>query len=448
MALADLPIPNDASDPCPRALAPKRVARISLKLLSGLPAKPSGEIWIWDTELRGFFVRAYPSGVKTFAVKYRAEGRQKIFTIGKFGSPWTVELARKRAADVLHDADRGRDPQGAKTQARQALTVSDLIEVYLREGPADKPNKRPSSWSNDRLHLRHHVSPLLGRMKAHAMASTDVAKLQADVAAGKTAGETKTKKRGVARVRGGQRAAAVTVVCLQAMYNWAIKRKLATHNPAKGVERFKSEAQERYLSMGELNRLLATLAQMQDQEELDPRFASAFRILLLTGARKSEIGDLRWEEVDLQRGFITLSAMRSKTGRKRIALSAAALAELKSLNPQRTGYVFPAKRGDGPTRSLQDAWEAVRIEAQIEDVRIHDLRHTFASLAAAEGQSLYLIGKALGHSQSRTTERYAHLAAESIRRLGDVVADKIAASRPNRRVDLANVSSDDTNGPA
>ncbi|MGQ0533306.1 MAG: tyrosine-type recombinase/integrase [Caulobacteraceae bacterium] len=378
----------------------------------------------------------------------RRLGRQKIFTIGKHGSPWTVEQARNRASEILYDAGKGGDPQSVKQQRRHALTVSELIELYLREGSIDKPNKRARSWSNDRLHLRHHVAALIGPMKAHAVTSADVAKLQADVAAGKTAGETKTKKRGVARVRGGQRAAAVTVVCLQAMYNWAIKRKLVPENPAKGVERFKSEPFERYLTMEELNRLLTTLVQMQDDGELDARLASAFRLLLLTGARKSEISDLRWEEIDLERAFITLNALRSKTGRKRITLSATALAELRDLSPQKDGYVFPAKRGEGPTRALQDAWEAIRIEAGIENVRIHDLRHTFASLAAAGGQSLYLIGKALGHAQSRTTKRYAHLVAEPIWRVGDIVAAKIAASRQGDGKASANASSGDSNGSA
>ncbi|MBL8536620.1 MAG: site-specific integrase [Hyphomonadaceae bacterium] len=406
-----------------RPAAPSRqktATKIAQKALSAMP-NPVRETWVWDTDVKGFFVRAYPSGLKSFALKYRVDGRQKVYTIGKYGSPWTVEQARQRAVELLYEAQHGVDPQAQKAKQRRACTVSELVTAYLHDGPKDKPNKRQRSWDNDRLHLIRHVVPLIGTLKAHAVTGADIARLQADVADGKTSTTIKTKKRGVARVRGGKRAAAVCVVCVQAMYNWAIKRKLATDNPARGVVRFETEIKERYLSREEIAALLRALERNSDEGQLSRDLASAFRLLLMTGARKSEISDLRWEEIDLERGLITLSALRSKTGRKRIVLPSAAIDELKRLRPQKTGYVFPARRGYGPTRSLQDAWEMIRIDAGIEDVRIHDLRHTFASLAAAEGQSLYLIGKALGHAQSRTTERYAHLAHEPLRAVSDAV---------------------------
>lgn len=383
---------------------------------------PEKETWIWDTEVKGFFLRVYPSGQKTFALKYRVDGQQKVYTIGKLGSPWTVEQARDRASALLYEAQTGVDPQTRKKQLRHSHTVAELVAIYLKDGPKDKPNKRKRSWDNDTLHLNRHVIPLIGAKKAYAVTSADIADLQTAVAQGKTATTIKTKMRGVARVRGGTRAAAVTLVCLQAMYNWAIKRKLVPENPCKGVERFASDPKERYLASDEIKALLCALTTLENDGELPANLASAFRLLLLTGARKSEISDLRWEEIDFERGFITLSALRSKTGKKRIVLSSSAIAELQTLAPQKSGYVFPAKRGDGPTRALQDAWEKIRIEAEIEDVRIHDLRHTFASLAAAQGQSLYLIGRALGHTQMRTTERYAHLSQEPLRALGEGVA--------------------------
>lgn len=401
--------------------AVKHSARLGQKVVNAL-GNPEKETWIWDTEVKGFFLRVYPSGQKTFALKYRVDGQQKVYTIGKFGSPWSVEQARERASALLYEAQTGDDPQRRKKQLRHSHTVAELVAVYLKDGPKDKPNKRKRSWDNDTLHLVRHAVPLIGAKKAHAVTAADVADLQSAVAQGKTATTVKTKKRGVARVRGGTRAAAVTLVCLQAMYNWAIKRKLVPENPCKGVTRFASEPKERYLGAGEIKALLCALIKLQETDELSAELATAFRLLLLTGARKSEITDLRWEEIDFERGFITLSALRSKTGKKRIVLSSAAMAELRTLSPQKAGYVFPAKRGEGPTRALQDAWERVRIEAGIEDVRIHDLRHTFASLAAAQGQSLYLIGRALGHTQMRTTERYAHLSQEPLRALGEGVA--------------------------
>lgn len=254
------PIPKLVSrgvNPATRAAPPKPPQRVKLtqKTLNAMES-PSEETWLWDTEIRGFFLRVYPTGLKTFAVKYRNGGRQKVFTIGKYGSPWTVEKARQRASELLYEAQHGADPQAAKLETRSAKTVAELIELYLRDGPKDKPNKRPRSWDNDRLHLNRHVLPLVGPLKAHALTSADVASLQADIADGKTAITTKTKKRGVARVRGGRRAAAVSVVCLQAMYNWAMKRKLVATNPAKGVTRYETDAKERYLSIDEIGSLL------------------------------------------------------------------------------------------------------------------------------------------------------------------------------------------------
>lgn len=217
----------------------KQSARLGQKMAHAL-GNPEKETWIWDTEVKGFFLRVYPSGQKTFALKYRVDGQQKVYTIGKLGSPWTVEQARDRASALLYEAQTGADPQTRKKQLRHSHTVAELVAIYLKDGPKDKPNKRKRSWDNDTLHLNRHVIPLIGAKKAHAVTPADIADLQTAVAQGKTATTVKTKKRGVARVRGGTRAAAVTLVCLQAMYNWAIKRKLVPENPCKGVQRFTS----------------------------------------------------------------------------------------------------------------------------------------------------------------------------------------------------------------
>lgn len=128
--------------------------------------------------MKGFFLRVYPSGQKTFALKYRVDGRQKVYTIGKFGSPWTVEQARDRASALLYAAQPGADPQTRKQQLRHSHTVAELVEVYLKEGPKDKPNKRKRRWDNDTLHLNRHVIPLIGAIKAHAVTPVIVADLQ------------------------------------------------------------------------------------------------------------------------------------------------------------------------------------------------------------------------------------------------------------------------------
>jgi integrase len=350
---------------------------------------------------------------------------QRWLTIGDFGSPWTVDEARARARELLSASHDGLDPQLEKQKARNALTVSELVDRYLNEGPHAKPNKRASSWANDRSVLCRHVVPSLGKRLARDLVRRDVERLQADIAAGRTAGATKTKARGVARVTGGRTVAGGTMRSLSAMFAWAIRQGYVEANPCAGVEKIKPGRRERYLSSEEARRLLATLTALVDERAIDESHAAIFRILLFTGARRSEIANLEWREVDRERARIVLPAARSKTGDKVIALNSAALAQIEG-RPQTSTWVFPALRGsEGPTVGLYKSWSIVRVRAGLQGLRIHDLRHSFASFAAAQGASLYVIGKALGHSQAATTQRYAHLTDDPVRRAAEDVAAQI-----------------------
>lgn len=394
------------------------------------------EAFAWDTIVRGFGVRVRKGGSKTFILKYRMGSAVRRHSLGKVGSPYTVDEAREAAAEILRQVRDGHDPMSAKRELNAAITVGELIETYLHEGRISKPNKRESSWRGDASVLHRHVGPLLGHRLARDITRRDLEKLQADVLSGKTAQDVRTKARGRAIIRGGPGAAGQMIRSTAAMFAWATLQEIIPANPAIGVQKVKPRRRERFLTFGEARHLIETLAELVDADDIPEPHAAILRLLLFTGARKSEILNLTWGEVDLERGRILLPWHRSKTGEKMIPLNSAALQELMQ-RPREGPYVFPAARGEGPTVGLYKTWDVVRKRAKLEGVRIHDLRHSFASFAAADGASLYLIGKALGHRQASTTERYAHLTDDPVRAVAEQVGSRFLPllTGPDRRSD-------------
>ncbi len=318
---------------------------------------------------------------------------------------------------------------------RESLTVSQLIDLYLETGPVDKPEKRQSTWETDRSNLKRHVDPLLGRKLATSLTSNDIADFQRAVAVGKTAKiEKGTRKRGKIIVTGGAGTAKRTLTTLAAMLQWAVRRGYLPVNPAKGVATFKTQKRERYLSSEEVRRLYEAIDVCVDNGDAHESHAAIFRILLLTGCRKSEIAHLTWNEIDVERKTLVLPELRSKTGARRIPVSDAVMSEL--LNQPRTSeFVFPAiktdrnVKEDRPTVGVRRSWLRVCEIAKIEGVRIHDLRHSFASFAVEQGESLYILGKALGHRKASTTERYAHLRDDPARDLVERISRHVSAAR-------------------
>jgi integrase len=217
--------------------------------------------------------------------------------------------------------------------------------------------------------------------------------------------------------------ARLAVAIFAAMLEFAVARKLIDINPARGVKLFKAERRERFLSHAEVTQIADTLAAMEVENTINPNFAAAIRLLLLTGCRKSEILSLKWSWIDFERKCLRLPD--SKTGAKVVLLPAAALAILSELD-KTSEWVFPAAYGDGPARGLQKVWEEVRRKANLQNVRIHDFRHSYASFAVADGATLFMIGKVLGHRQARTTEIYAHLSDDPVRALAERTAARIA----------------------
>ena len=419
---------------------PDRIVNLSKRIVDAAKAATK-DYQIWDAKVRGFGVRVYPSGVKTFVLQYRnAAGRTRKIALGRYGIV-TVERAREKATKLLGAILDGRDPSQDKRENRNALTVGELADLYLSEGSVEKPNKKLSSWETDRSIIDRHIKPLLGTRLARGLTPLDVARFQSEVAAGKTATDEKTGPRGRAIVTGGMGVASRALSVLSAMMNFGQGRGIVTGNPTKGVEPFRGRKKERFLTDTEVAILGQALIEMECDGLLPWVASAAIKLLLLTGARRGEILALRWEEVDLDRGCLRLKD--SKTGAKVIRLATAALSLLRTL-PRSSGWVLPAAKGSGHYVGLPKHWDAVRARANaiavsraeregrslkgvpsFDGVRLHDLRHSFASFAVQSGGPLFLVGKVLGHKQARTTERYAHTSDEPLLATAELAARRI-----------------------
>jgi len=390
---------------------------------------------LFDSEILGLHVEAFPSGRKIYRLKWKRDGKQGRETLGEHGVI-TLEQARKKAIALRANLLEGKAPKETRAakaaEIRRAIALRDLIEMWLTEGPAAAPSKRQSSWDTDARKLRRHIAPLLGAKRAREVSRTDVENAQRGITRGDTARDVKTGPRGRSIVKGGEGAARSAVLSLSSCYSWAIDQGIVDENPCLSVKKSKPRKMERFLSQEEATRLFATLHELQVCGQIDGGFADMIRLLLLTGARKSEIQELQWREIDFERQLIRLSRERSKTGEKTIPLNDEALRILKDRLRRRkisNIHAFPSRRSAGPAQGLQKAWNFARTRADLSDVRLHDLRHSFASFAAADGASLYLIGKALGHSQSQTTERYAHLRDDPLRAVAAGVQNRIFSGK-------------------
>lgn len=422
--IADNPTPKQLSL-APMAHA-KHEQKITKRAVDAFKARAGKRTRLWDTELKGFCLQAYPSGRKVYVVGYQYGARYRWVTIGKHGDPWTPDKAREKAKSILGDIANGFDP--ARTKAdhkeeaeRRGLTLSRLIDLYLVEGPIDKPDKRASSWDNDKGYLNNHAKRLLGDKPICDLRPKDISKFQDDVLKGKTA-RKKPKGRGRA-VKGGHGAAVHAVRSLSAALGWAVRRELIDDNPCNKIEKLQDGVRERYLSIEEAQRLFNSIDDLVDEEEITLNQVDCISLISYTAARAGEIKALKWREVDFEKRLLLLPPLRHKTGGvnkpKAIPLTASCIEILERRRnnaEMESEFVFPSKASNtGYLKNVRHTWEKIVERAELDDFRIHDFRHAYASFAINSGQSLKNIGANLGHKKASTTERYAHLLVESRR---------------------------------
>jgi integrase len=370
--------------------------RLTDTIVKALPTPASGNKIHYDAELPGFGCRVTPAGSRAYILNYRAGGRERRITIGQHPA-WSVKAARDEAKRLRREIDAGRDPLAEEQAEREAPTVADLCQRYVEH---HLPKKR--SAKDDRAMLDKEILPRLRWAKVQDVRFTDIDKLHREI----------TKR---APIRANR-----VVALLSKMFALAIRWGWRMDNPAKGIERNPEHKRERYLSGEEMARLTAALAEHRDQQA-----ANIIRVLLLTGARRGEVFNMRWADLELETGvWVKPSAHTKQKKAHRVPLSAPARQLLASI-PQTSEYVFPG-RYSGRRIEIHGSWREMCVAAKLEGVRVHDLRHSYASILASAGLSLPIIGALLGHTQAQTTQRYAHLFDDVLRaateRVGTVVS--------------------------
>lgn len=352
---------------------------------------------IWDEKLQGFGARRQSAnGSISFILKTRIRGRQKIITIGRYGV-LTIQAARAEALRLLGTISSGLNP--IEIKELQELRVHDLAEAWLKRHVS---NLKPSSAKRYQCLIRDYIGPKLGRIYADDLTPQVVVRFH----------DTLGNK---------PRTANYCVSTLSSMWGWAAKRGLIKlDNPCLGVQRYPENKRKRYLTAPEIKRLADAFAK---EEQANPFAVAAIKILIMTGARLGEILSAKWDWID---GDI-LKLPDSKTGAKDITLPSPVLDILAAL-PRLEGnpYIIVGKRNGQHMVNLRKPWMRIVKSAGIAHVRLHDLRHSFASFAVSSGASLTLIGEQLGHRSLATTQRYAHLARDPVRQATETTANIIS----------------------
>jgi integrase len=398
-------------------------------VIKALKPPRRGSLLIWDAELTGFALRlfaptkAHPKGARTFLLSYWLNGTERRYRIGSWPD-WSATAARAEAKEVRQQVDRGEDPANKRRELREAPTMVDLAERYRRE---HLPRKSKQSQHDDGVMIGHILRQIGADRRVADVHHGDIVALHRAIT---DSGHPVLANR--------------TVACTSRMFSLALKpmagedkpwRDQAQGNPCKGIERNPEQAKERFLSPAEIAAVV---------EGLDAygRTAAAdcLRLIMLTGCRPGEAMLATWEQFDAQPGFWIKPSSHTKQRREhRLPLAAPALQLIADIRARRGkvdpgDYVVPGQRAGQPLQQLRTCWDAVCKHAGLTGVRIYDLRHSFAATGAGGGLSLPLIGRLLGHTQPRTTQRYAHLADDPLRDAANKIASAITKAGKGGKV--------------
>jgi len=383
------------------------MAKLTKRLIESTLSQDK-DVVLWDSEVKGFCCKITPAGKRVYLLYYRThDGRQRKPKIGDHGV-MTCEEARTIAQRWLNDVSQGGDPSAQKTLMKAMPTVKELFERYMKE---HAPRKKEGSRKEDQRLLRQYILPTLGDLKVSSVMREDILKLQHAIHQLSTT---------------ANRVLSLLSKAFNLAELWGYRADAS--NPCRHVQKYAETKRERFLSQEEITRLMAVLdAEEKEGKELPPVLC-AIRLLLLTGCRLNEILRLSWQEVDFDKSCLFL--LDSKRGKRTIYLSPPAVELLQNIPREKDHpYVIAGKNKHSHLINLQKPWRRIRKKAGLEDVRIHDLRHTFASVAAAKGLSLPVIGALLGHSQTQTTARYAHLVGQPLLEAVGKVGESIHVRR-------------------
>ena len=368
--------------------------KLNKTLIDSLVASDGKPVFLWDI-LPGFGVKAMPTGKKTFVVKYRVNGggraaQQRWLALGQFGHI-TCDQARNLAQQALAAIARGENSQADRRAKRAA---PQLNEVWERFAAIQLPMKKPSTRRDYQSQWKDLIGPKFGKQFVKDIKRVDIDRFH------KSMRDTPYRANRVLALFS-------RLMTLSELWEW---RDQGT-NPCKFIEKFREEGRERYLNPEEIGRIAAAINALTAEGDIGLEVGNAVRLLLLTGARLTEITQAKWEWINWKLQILALPD--SKTGKKPIYLSATAL---ELLHQQRatsrdssSQYIFPGQIAGKPLINLRKPWGRICERANIEGVRLHDLRHTAASIAVGQGITLPVIGALLGHSQAQTTLRYAHV---------------------------------------
>lgn len=378
--------------------------KLTTRLIESI--EPTGErIILNDTEIRGLQCRISPQGKKVFYLYYRTEnGRERRPSLGEFGIV-KLERIRKKAQNWLGIVADGGDPADEREFKRKSLTMEEFAKRYITEHA--RPNKKPSSVKSDQSLIDNHILPRFRYRRVASLTRADIFQMHSEM-------------------RDTPGAANRALALISKMMNLAEKWELRKDgtNPVRHVGKYKERKLERFLSLEEIKRLWAALDETERLQLEHASVVPAIRLLALTGCRLGEILTLEWSMVDMENRCLRLKD--SKTGAKIVHLSELATETIKGIpREEKTPFVIFGRHAGKRLVGISRPWYRICKKAGLDDVRIHDLRHTFASIGVSAGLSLPLIGKMLGHTQTQTTARYAHLYADPLRQGVELVSTAI-----------------------